>query len=105
MRGSGVFRALRSPDFFWYCSSYFVSTVAAWMQKVAQGLLLYELTDSPPILGLFSLLRTVMLFCFFLLGGLVADRWDRRLVMMWIQIVSLIPGLSLAILLSLHMIH
>src|ERR1043166_1536393 len=105
MRGSGVFRALRYPDFFWYWSSYFVSNVCAWMQNVAQGWLLYELTDSPLILGLFSLLRTVMLFCFFLLGGLVADRWDRRLGMMWIQIVSLITAFLLAILVSLHMIH
>ena len=105
MRGSGVFRALRYPDFFWYWSSYFVSNVGAWMQNVAQGWLLYELTDSPFILGLFSLLRTGMLFCFFLLGGLVADRWDRRLVMMWIQIVSLITAFILAVFVSLHMIH
>ena len=105
MRGSGIFRALRYPDFFWYWSSYFVSNVGAWMQNVAQGWLLFELTDSPFILGLFSLLRTVMLFCFFLLGGLVADRWDRRLVMMWIQIVSLITAFILAILVSLDAIR
>ncbi|HTM08569.1 MAG TPA: MFS transporter [Verrucomicrobiae bacterium] len=105
MRGSGIFRALRYPDFFWYWSSYFVSNVGAWMQNVAQGWLLFEITDSPLILGLFSLLRTVMLFCFFLLGGLVADRWDRRLVMMWIQIVSLITAFVLAILVSLDAIR
>jgi MFS family permease len=105
MRGSGVFRALRYPDFFWYWSSYFVSNVGAWMQNVAQGWLLFELTGSPFILGLFSLLRTMMLFCFFLLGGLVADRWDRRLVMMWIQIVSLITAFVLAVLVSLDAIR
>ena len=75
------------------------------MKNVAQGWLLFELTDSPFILGLFSLLRTIMLFCFFLLGGLVADRWDRRLVMMWIQIVSLITAFILAILVSLDAIR
>ncbi len=105
MPGSGIFRALRYPDFFWYWSSYFVSNVGAWMQNVAQGWLLYDLTDSPLILGLFSLLRTGMLFCFFLLGGIVADRWDRRLVMMWIQIVSLVTAFILGILASLHMIQ
>lgn len=105
MREGGVFRALRYPDFFWYWSSYFVSNVGAWMQNVAQGWLLFELTDSPLILGLFSLLRTAMLFCFFLLGGLVADRWDRRLVMMWIQIVSLITAFIMAILVSLDAIR
>jgi len=105
MREGGIFRALRYPDFFWYWSSYFVSNVGAWMQNVAQAWLLFDLTDSPFILGLFSLLRTVMLFCFFLVGGLVADRWDRRLVMMWIQIVSLITAFILAILVSLELIR
>ena len=100
MRGSAMFRALRYPDYFWFWSSYFVSNVGSWMQSVAQGWLLFELTDSPFYLGLFSLLRTVMLFCFFLLGGLVADRWDRRLVMIWIQVVSLVSAFILALLVS-----
>jgi MFS family permease len=100
MRGSAMFRALRYPDYFWFWSSYFVSNVGSWMQSVAQGWLLFELTDSPFYLGLFSLLRTVMLFCFFLLGGLVADRWDRRLVMIWIQVLSLVSAFILALLVS-----
>src|SRR5438093_1135014 len=101
LKGGAIFRALRYPDFFWFWSSYFVSNVGAWMQNVAQGWLLFTLTDSPFYLGLFSLLRTVMLFCFFILGGLVADRWDRRLVMIWIQVVSLITAFILAVLVSL----
>jgi len=104
-RGSAMFRALRYPDFFWFWTSYFVSNVGAWMQNVAQGWLLFAITDSPLQLGLFSLLRTVMLFCFFILGGLVADRWDRRLVMIWIQIVSLLTALVLALLVSWHAVQ
>ena len=100
LRGGVVFRALRYPDFFWYWSSYFVSNVGSWMQSVAQGWLLFELTESPFYLGLASLLRTVLLLCFFLVGGLVADRWDRRLVMIWIQVVSLATALALAVLVS-----
>ena len=70
------------------------------MQTVAQGWLLFELTASPFYLGLFSLLRMVLLLGLFLLGGLLADRWDRRLVMIWIQVVSLVPAAALAILTS-----
>jgi len=103
-RGWEVFRALRYRDFFWFWSSYFVSNVGSWMQSVAQGWLLFELTNSPLYLGLFSLLRTVMLLSFFVLGGLIADRWDRRMVMMWIQIVSLLPALILAVLNSFGMV-
>lgn len=83
-KGREVFRALRYPDYLWFWSSYFVSNVGAWMQAVAQGWLVFDLTDSPFYLGLFSLLRTVLLLFFFLAGGVMADRWDRRLIMIWI---------------------
>lgn len=99
-KGREVFRALRYPDYLWFWSSYFVSNVGAWMQAVAQGWLVFDLTDSPFYLGLFSLLRTVLLLFFFLAGGVMADRWDRRLIMIWIQIVSLVSALVLAVLLS-----
>jgi len=99
-RGPEAFRALRHRDFLWFWSSYFVSNVGSWMQSVAQGWLLFELTNSPLTLGLFSLLRTGMLLFFFLVGGIIADRWDRRLVMICIQIVSLATALGLALLTS-----
>ncbi len=96
----GMFRALGYRDFFWFWLSYFVSNAGSWMQSVTQGWLLFDLTGSPLDLGLFSLLRTVLLLSFFLLGGIVADRWDRRLVMIWIQIISLSTAFLLALLVS-----
>ena len=100
-RGWEAFRALRYRDFALFWWSYFISNVGSWMQSVAQGWLLFDLTNSPLTLGLFSLLRTAMLLCFFVVGGLIADRWDRRLVMIWIQVVSLATALALAVLTSL----
>jgi MFS family permease len=105
LRGSAVFRALRYPDFAWFWSSYFVSNVGAWMQNVAQAWLLFVITDSPFYLGLFSLVRTVMLFCFFIVGGLLADRCDRRLVMIWIQVVSLVTAFIFALLVSFDVVR
>jgi MFS family permease len=101
----GAFRALGYPDFFWFWSSYFVSNVGSWMQSVAQGWLLYELTSSPFYLGLFSSLRMVLLLCFFVLGGLMSDRIDRRKVMLGIQIISALSALGLAVLVTLRLIH
>jgi MFS family permease len=97
---SGAFRALSYPDFFWFWSSYFVSNVGSWMQSIAQGWLLFELTSSPFYLGLFSSLRMVLLLCFFVLGGLMSDRWERRKVMLWIQVISALTALGLALLVS-----
>jgi len=97
---TGVFRALSYPDYFWFWSSYFVSNVGSWMQSVAQGWLLFELTSSPFYLGLFSSLRMVLLLSFFVLGGLMSDRWERRKVMLWIQVISVLTALGLAMLVS-----
>ncbi len=97
---SGAFRALSYPNFFWFWTSYFVSNVGSWMQSVAQGWLLFDLTSSPLYLGLFSSLRMVMLLCFFVLGGLMSDRWERRKVMLCIQCISALTALGLALLVS-----
>ena len=92
-RNGGAFRALSYPDYFWFWSSYFVSNVGSWMQGIAQGWLLFELTSSPLYLGLFSSLRMVMLVSFFILGGIMSDRLDRRKVILWIQVVSALTAL------------
>src|SRR5262245_496166 len=99
-QASGAFRALSYPDYFWFWSSYFVSNVGSWMQGIAQGWLLFELTSSPFYLGLFSSLRMVMLVSFFILGGIMSDRIDRRKVMLWIQVISALTALGLALLVS-----
>jgi len=104
-RNGGAFRALSYPDYFWFWSSYFVSNVGSWMQGIAQGWLLFELTSSPLYLGLFSSLRMVMLVSFFILGGIMSDRLDRRKVILWIQVVSALTALGLALLVTTHTIQ
>jgi len=105
LRNSGAFRALSYPDYFWFWSSYFVSNVGSWMQSIAQGWLLFDLTSSPLYLGLFSSLRMVMLLSFFILGGIMSDRIDRRKVMLAIQVISALTALGLALLVSTHTIQ
>jgi len=57
-----------------------VSAIGSWMQLVAQGWLVYALTGSPFYLGLVALARAIPTVVFSLIGGAVADRADRRLV-------------------------
>jgi len=75
------------------------------MQGIAQGWLLFDLTASPFYLGLFSSLRMVMLLSFFILGGIMSDRIDRRKVMLTIQWISALTALALALLVSTHTIR
>lgn len=105
LQKTGAFRALSYPDYFWFWSSYFVSNVGSWMQSIAQGWLLFDLTDSPLYLGLFSSLRMVLLLSFFIFGGLMSDRLDRKAVMLWIQIISASTALIMAALVSFKLIQ
>jgi MFS family permease len=75
------------------------------MQGIAQGWLLFDLTSSPFYLGLFSSLRMVMLLSFFILGGIMSDRIDRRKVMLAIQWISALTALAFALLVSTHTIR
>lgn len=70
------------------------------MQGIAQGWLLFDLTASPFYLGVFSALRMVLLLSFFLLGGIMSDRIDRRKVMFFIQFISALTALGLAVLVT-----
>jgi MFS family permease len=47
----------------------------------------------------------VLLVCFFVLGGLMSDRWERRRVMLWIQSISALTALALALLVSFEAIQ
>lgn len=101
----GAFEALRYPDFFWFWSSYFVSNVGSWMQSIAMGWLLFELTNSPAYLGLFSALRMVLLISFFIIGGILSDRIDRRKAMLWIQFAYVGISVILALLISVNLVQ
>ena len=63
--------------FFGQC----VSAMGSWMQMVAQGWLVYDMTGSSFYLGLIGLARAIPALAFSLVGGAVADRYDRRAIM------------------------
>ena len=60
-----------------------VSLMGTWITNVAQGWLVYSLTHSPLLLGLTSFAGQVPVFFFSALGGMIADRFDRRRVLHW----------------------
>jgi MFS family permease len=62
-----------------------VSNVGSWLQLVAQGWLILALTDSPAYLGLYGLLRSIPTLTVTLVGGAVADRIDRRRILLVTQ--------------------
>jgi len=73
--------ALRNRDFSRYLTSSFLATVGLAMQGVALGWQIYDLTGSPFQLGLVGLMEFLPAFCLALVTGHIADRFDRRLIM------------------------
>ena len=91
-----TFQALTYPEFRILWCGAFVSTVGTWMQKVAQSWLVFTLTDSAFLLGFDSFLGELPILLFSLIGGVVADRMDRRRVLLTSQYLQMSFALTLA---------
>jgi MFS family permease len=101
MANTERFSALSFRDFrlFWF--GQLVSLSGTWMQSVAQGWLVYSLTKSPFYLGLVAAASAFPILLFTLLGGVIADRFPKRNLLLITQALSIIPALILGVLTSL----
>lgn len=98
------FAVLRIRDFrlFWF--GQLISLSGTWMQSVAQGWLVYRLTESPFYLGLVAASGTLPILLFTLAGGIVADRFRKRNLLLLTQTLSIAPAFSLGVLTDLNVI-
>src|SRR5215204_7161717 len=99
-RRSGMFRALSHRNFRLFLTGAFLSNVGTWMQAVAQGWLVLQLTNSAFWLGLDAFMATAPGFIFTLLGGVFADLIDRRRLLLYTQVVAGMAAFGLAILVA-----
>src|SRR5215204_3920077 len=99
--------ALTYRDFRILWLGAFTSTVGTWMQKVAQNWLVLTLTGSASafFLGLDSFLGELPILLFTLIGGVVADRRDRRQLLLTSQYVQTMTALTLAVLVYFDAVH
>ena len=97
--------ALTYRDFRILWLGAFVSTCGTWMQKVAQSWLIFTLSGSAFYLGLDNFLGEVPIMLFALIGGVIADRHDRRYVLMGSQYVQMTCAFTLAALVYLDVVQ
>lgn len=83
----------------------FSSTVGNWMQEVAQAWLVFELTKSSFYLGLDDFLGQLPILLFTLIGGVVADRHDRRHLLLGSQYIQMTTAFVLAALVYAGMVR
>ncbi len=84
------------------------SSIGTWMQKVAQSWLVLELTNSATYLALDAFLGELPILLFTLIGGVVADRYDRRKLLLASQFIQMASAFALAALVfggKVHIYH
>jgi MFS family permease len=83
----------------------FTSTVGTWMQKVAQSWLVFDLTQSSFYLGLDDFLGQLPILLLTLIGGVIADRHDRRQLLLGSQYVQMGTAFTLAAIVYWDVVH
>lgn len=91
------YAALRFRDFRWLTTGQFISTLGQQMLSVAVGWELYERTSSTLALGLVGLVQVVPVILLSLPAGQIADRYDRRAIVLLSQLLLALCSLGLAL--------
>jgi MFS family permease len=94
----GMFRALSHRNYRVFWIGAFLSNVGTWMQAVAQGWLVLQLTNSPFWLGVDGFMATAPGLFLTLAGGVFADLVDRRRLLLYTQVIAGFAALALAML-------
>src|SRR4029453_15524074 len=90
------FRSLRHRNFRLYWWGQLVSLIGTWMQTVAQGWLMYRLSADPFVLSLLAFAQFIPTLLFSLPAGVLADRFDKRKIIILTQGASLLEAAALA---------
>jgi MFS family permease len=96
--GSRTFAALVVPNYRRYVAGQSISLIGTWMQMTAQAWLVLSLTHSAPYLGLIVALQTLPVLLLTPYGGVIADRVDKRRLMMGLQAAMGVQALILGVL-------
>src|SRR5215470_13045413 len=99
--------ALTHRNFRLLWAGALASSIGTWMQKVAQAWLIVTMTGSRSafFLGLDGFLGELPLLLFTMIGGVFADRHDRRHMILMSQIIQMLAALDLAVLIYMRRIH
>lgn len=100
-----IIAALREPEVRYFLGGSFLSNIGGWMQSIAQAWLVLQITNSAFYLGLDGFASTLPLSLFSFWGGVIADRVDRRRLLIAMQWAQLSLALILGVLTQLKMVR
>ena len=98
-------RAFRHRNFRLYFGGQSISLVGTWVQQIALGWTIYQLTHSSLLLGLVSFAGQLPLFLLTPFAGVLVDRWNRHRTLIVTQSLSMLQAFALALVVSTHMLR
>lgn len=99
------FRALQHRNFQLFIAGQLVSLIGTWMQSTAQLWLVYRLTHSAALLGVFGFANQIPILLLASVGGYVGDRYNRHRGVIWTQTAAMILAFALAALTLTHVVQ
>lgn len=105
LRWPRTLAALEVRNYRLYLSSQIVATTGLWMQRIAQDWLVLELTGSVTAVGVAVALQFLPVLLFGLFGGVIADRYPKRRILMVTQSVAATLALTLGLLALTHTVQ
>jgi len=94
----GTFAALRVPNFRIYLGAHAVASTGTWMQNIALEWLVLELSGSPAAVGITMALQFLPMLLLGMYGGVVADRYPKRTILLITQTLNGLLAAGLAVL-------
>ncbi len=99
------FTPLRFPNFRIYLSGQAVSLIGTWLQVTAQAWLVWTLTGSEEASGIVAMLGALPFLLFGPFAGVIAERTDRRKLLIATQISAMLLAFALAILVQTNLVQ
>ena len=99
-----IFSSLRVPNYRLYFAGQAISLSGTWMQSVAQGWLVLDLTGSGTAIGLVLALQFLPVLLLGPLGGVLADRIDKRRLLLGTQVAAALLAAALGLLVLLEVV-
>ena len=93
-----MLRALRYRNFQLFFGGQLISLIGTWMDNIAEAWLVYRLTGSSLLLGTVAFAGQIPVFLLAPIGGMAADRWNRRYIVIATQSASMVLAMILALL-------
>lgn len=98
VRTGGTFDAFRNRDYSLFWSGALVSNVGSWMQMYALSIVVYAFRRSEADLGIINALSGLPVLFLALPAGALADRVDRKKLLIWSQVAMMVQALALGLL-------